>query len=297
MIVSGTLKTPSFPETQSHSIVGTVSVTSIPMVMRYHRPFSGLATPLAPWDDICAKLARNAVPSGWENLGYSPTVTVIDLRVALRHHHMEHTRRGRKSQKLALRLDRLELSNCCPRRALLCRFNDRRQLVDGHQYTRAKDLLNASYQQYWHAATNGTVLRTVRYWLTAVLHAHARTVTPTTYFISMRILRQKPRKMSVGAPVVASGELKMIPSKCIDVITPESLYWLYNREEYVPARTNQNVLGVVGYFDDYPSQENLTTFMTKYRSDGADAPVVNINGQREQPGRTHRRNKPRHPAC
>jgi len=50
--------------------------------------------------------------------------------------------------------------------------------------------------------------------------------------------------------------------------------------DYVPAATGRNVLGVVGYRGDYPSKDDLTTFMNKHRIDGDDATftLVQIRG-------------------
>ena len=44
---------------------------------------------------------------------------------------------------------------------------------------------------------------------------------------------------------------------------------LYKTSAYVPAATDQNVLGIAGYQNEYPSQADLTAFMTEYRTDAA----------------------------
>ena len=58
--------------------------------------------------------------------------------------------------------------------------------VTGVPVSQANDLLGASYQLYYHAVTNATILRTVSYALPAVLHTHVRTIVPTTAFTSFR---------------------------------------------------------------------------------------------------------------
>ncbi|KAH9040864.1 hypothetical protein EDB83DRAFT_2202785, partial [Lactarius deliciosus] len=56
---------------------------------------------------------------------------------------------------------------------------------------------------------------------------------------------------------------------------------LYNMMEYVPTATLQNMLVVAGYFCDYPRQEDLMTFMEKYRSDGLTATfsLMQVDGE------------------
>ena len=58
--------------------------------------------------------------------------------------------------------------------------------------------------------------------------------------------------------------------------TPGFLRSLYKTSAYTPAATDQNALGTVGLLSHYPSPEDLAAFMTKYRSDGAGATVVEV---------------------
>ncbi len=147
--------------------------------------------------------------------------------------------------------------------------------VTGVPVSQANDLLGASYQLYRYTGTNKTILRTVGYMLPAALHAHVQTVVPTTYF-SPRKLQQIPRKRSreeAAAMVNAtSGELvTVLSSRANDEVTPEILRRLYKTEAYVPTATEQNVLGIAGYKNDSPSEEDLTEFMKDYRPDTEDA--------------------------
>ena len=60
-------------------------------------------------------------------------------------------------------------------------------------------------------------------------------------------------------------------------VTPTYLRWLYSMYEYVPAATDQNKLGVVGFWDEYLSQQDLTRFTTTidtYLAGGAVFTVV-----------------------
>ncbi len=160
--------------------------------------------------------------------------------------------------------------------------------VTGVPVSQANDLLDASYQLYRHTSTNDTVLRTVSYALPAVLHAHVQTIAPTTYFSPPRTLHQTPRKRSTeeAAAKATSGELvTVLSSRDDDGTTLEPLRWLYKTDAYVPAATDKNVLGVAGYLGQTPSQEDLTTFMIKYRTDAKDATfrTVDVNGGRYDP--------------
>ena len=38
-------------------------------------------------------------------------------------------------------------------------------------------------------------------------------------------------------------------------VVPRLLRWVYQMESYVPVATHRNMLGVIGFFDDSPSQE------------------------------------------
>ncbi len=133
--------------------------------------------------------------------------------------------------------------------------------------SQANELLGAEYQLYRRTGMNdSTILRTIGYALPSVLHAHVQTVVPTTYFTSTRTLLQTPRKRSAGATVDMA--LRGLPT---DKVTPLDLRDLYKTSDYVPAATDRNVLGITGYLGAYPSRADLTTFMTKCRTDAVDA--------------------------
>ena len=154
--------------------------------------------------------------------------------------------------------------------------------------SQANQLLGASYHVYRNSKTNDKIIRTVGYALPAVLHAHIRTVAPTTYFPSMRGMRQTRRRRSFGAApaqaeaasgmaVTARQEPRSEPG-----ITPSFLRWVYKTESYKfggPYGT-YNRLGILGIDDDYPSPMDLTSFMTKYRTEGRSArfTVEQVNG-------------------
>src|SRR6266702_2829133 len=166
--------------------------------------------------------------------------------------------------------------------------------LTGVPVSQANELLGASYQLYRHAGTNdSTILRTVGYALPAVLHTHVQTVTPTTYFGSMRTLQQIPRRPSDGAAAarakVGSREPATVMSSRDEQkeVTPEFLRSLYKTVAYVPAANGWNALGIAGYVNQYPSPTDLTTFMTMYRTDAVAATytVERVNGGKYKPSR------------
>ncbi len=157
--------------------------------------------------------------------------------------------------------------------------------------SQANQLLGASYQLYWQAKTNDTIIRTVGYALPAVLHTHIQAVAPTTDFASTRALQQTPRRHSVREAATqaetASGELVTVLSgrDDEDEVKPSSLRLLYKTSAYVPAATDKNSLGVLGFLNEYPSKADLTEFMTNFRTDtrAATFTVEQVNGGGNDP--------------
>ncbi|KAH9067996.1 subtilisin-like protein [Lactarius deliciosus] len=259
-----------------------------------------LATPLSPlWDDMRLKHAWRTVPANWEIIGHPPVGTTINLYLALKPQREDalidalyevsdprhpkyglHLSKDQVAELVAPHSDTLELVNSwlehhgVPSSSVSTTHGGSWLTLTGIPVTQANDLLGASYRVYQHTETKDRILRTVGYALPAVLHGHVRTVAPTTYFGSPRTLQQTPRNHTSRAAALAKsapGEGVKELSSRITLSTPSYLRQLYNMMEYVPAATLQNTLAVAGYFGDYPRQEDLTTFMEKYRSDGLTA--------------------------
>ncbi|KAI9439772.1 subtilisin-like protein [Lactarius indigo] len=176
--------------------------------------------------------------------------------------------------------------------------------LTGMSVSKANDLLGASYQLYRHTETNETIVRTTGYSLPAALHAHVQTVAPTTYFASPRMSWQTPRKHSGGAAAelvkASSGDLvTALPRRDDDGdgngdgdgdsngdgdgdgegdgdVSPGFLHWLYKSFPYVPAATDQNVLGIAGYVGEYPNLTDLAMFMDRFHGPGTKVPFIVI---------------------
>ncbi|KAH9025380.1 subtilisin-like protein [Lactarius pseudohatsudake] len=263
-------------------------------------PLADVATPPAPWGDMRVKHAWSSVPANWETLGCPPAGTTIDLYIALNPHHdnalidalfevsdPKHPRYGAhlsKEQVAELvrpHPDTLELvtswlAHHSVRPSSISTTHGGAWLtVNNVLVSQANEMLGASYQLYRHANVNDTIIRTVSYALPEVLHAHIQAVAPTTYFASIRTLRRTPHRRYVDAAAVlaeaeaASGKpVTMLSSRADwDEVTPSELRWLYKTFAYIPTAADRNTLGVFGFRKDYPSETDLTMFMTNFRSD------------------------------
>ncbi|KAF8267104.1 subtilisin-like protein [Lactarius quietus] len=151
--------------------------------------------------------------------------------------------------------------------------------------SKANEMLGASYQLYQHVETNDSIIRTISYSLPEALHGHIQTVVPTTYFASALTEGMKPR-MHPSARVEAqtttgSGGSEPVPSREPNkYVEPAFLRWLYKTSGYIPKAADRNMIGVVGYAEQYPSPRDLEKFMLEFRSDGEDATFVveQVNG-------------------
>ena len=191
-------------------------------------------------------------------------------RVPLLHcRYGAHLSREQVAELVAPHQDTLELVNSwlkyhdVPTSAISTAQGGSWVMLTGVPVSQANELLGASYQLYRSTGMNGiTILRTVGYSLPAVVHAHVRTVVPTTHF-SMRPLWQTSRKLSVNATADLTSR-----DTTKNEVKPADVRWLYKTFAYLPAAKDQNMLGIAAYENDYPSPADLARFMTEYRTDG-----------------------------
>ncbi|KAH8997708.1 subtilisin-like protein [Lactarius hatsudake] len=273
----------------------------------------GLAKPLSPpWDDMHVKHSWNTVPRNWESLGHPPSGTTIDLYIALKPQrenavvdalykvsepghprYRAYLTKEQVAELVAPRPETLKLVNSwlehhgISSSSISMTHGGNTLMLKGVSVTQANTLLGASYQLYRHVERGDTIVRTVGYSLPRALHWHVLTVAPTTTFVSPRTQWQTPLNRSDREVKSRSGEpATMLSSRAkVDSVTPSFLRWLYDTETYTPSTRGENVLGVVGFLGDYPSQTDLTAFMQKYRSEGDDATfaVVKVNGGGYEP--------------
>ncbi|KAH9070722.1 subtilisin-like protein [Lactarius deliciosus] len=280
------------------------------------------ATHFVPnWNDMHTKHRWDAIPGKWESIGQPPVGTTIDLRIALTSHR-EHALTDAiyevsnpKHPKHALFFipPPTHVTLLCCRYGAYLSKEQVAELVAPHPYTlklveawlghhgvslsnvstshggnwltvtgvpvsRANKLLGASYQLYRYAGTNETILRTVGYALPAALRAYVQTVAPTTYFGSPLTPRKRPRIHRGRAAALSTRDV---------IVTPAFLRSLYNSVTYQPAATEQNMIGVTGFFGEYVGDEDLKKFMRLYRSDANDATflVIDINDSGYDPNK------------
>ncbi|KAF8258312.1 subtilisin-like protein [Lactarius quietus] len=265
-----------------------------------------VAMALAPrWDDIRVKHAWNNVPPNWESFGPPFSNNTIDLHFALQPQYENalidalydvstpgnpkygaHLSKEQVAQLVAPHRDTMDLVSSwfeyhgIPRSSISVSHGGGWLTVAAVPVFRANEMLGASYQLYQQSGTNDTsILRTLRYSLPAVLQNHVRTVVPTTDFAS-------PQRHSVGTIADMASRGQGTSSLRRAQVTPPEVSWLYRTDAYVPAATDKNSLGVVGYSDEYPNPGDLKKFMKKYRTNAADAAtykVLQLNGGRYYP--------------
>ncbi|KAH9062429.1 subtilisin-like protein [Lactarius vividus] len=271
-----------------------------------------LAKPFSPrWDDIRIMHSWNAVPENWETLGNPLDSTTIDLYVALKAHrenalvdtlhkvsdpnHPRHVFSATPSLMSVAELvspppGTLELVNSwleyhgVSSSSVSMTHGGTTLTLSGVSIIQANALLGASYQLYRHVETNETVVRTVSYGLPAALHRLVQTVAPTTCFSTPHTRWQSPGKRSGAATArlkkrVSGEPVTLLSSRAFDA-TPSFLRYLYNTAEYTPAAPDRNSFGIVGILNEYPSPEDLATYMFEYRFEGHNAAftVVQVNG-------------------
>ncbi|KAI9462798.1 subtilisin-like protein [Lactarius psammicola] len=264
-------------------------------------PLYALAmTPPPHWGNMRVKHAWNAVPENWLSLGHPPAETTIDLHIALKSRNENalidalyevsspgnpkygaHLSKEQVAELVAPHTDTLELVNSwlehngVSSSMVSITHGGSWLTVSGVHVSKANNLLGASYQLYRHTAANTTVLRTISYGLPAELHGHVETVVPTTYFGSPRMPWRTPHTRSSRAAEApakeASGEPVTMLSSRDGYITPSFLRELYKTESYVPAAAGRNMLGIAGFYGQYPNPDDLRIFMNRFRTDGADA--------------------------
>ena len=133
----------------------------------------------------------------------------------------------------------------------------------------SNDLLVASYQLYFHAGTNNTILQTAGNSLLAVLHTHMQTIVLMTAFTSSFPLHQtlsnRPGVAVVGT--VTMGEPVNVLLHCNSSVTPLATRLMYKMEGFFPTGQAQNALRIVGFENQYPSQIDLSNFILQHCSD------------------------------
>ncbi|KAF9009290.1 subtilisin-like protein [Hymenopellis radicata] len=128
----------------------------------------------------------------------------------------------------------------------------------------AEAMLDTTYAVFFHPESASSVLRTMSYSLPAELDAHIDVMAPTTHFGTVRSMK-RDKFEAVGD--VGNG-LDVGALNCETNVTVSCLRDMYKTKDYVPAAAD-NVLGVVGYLDQWANYVDLKNFMGAFRPDKA----------------------------
>ncbi|KAF8259707.1 peptidase S8/S53 domain-containing protein [Lactarius quietus] len=220
------------------------------------------ATPHAPrWGGMRVMHTWGVAPQNWVSMGHPHAETTIDLHLALKSHrehalidslyevsNPRHPKYGAYLSKeqvaelVAPHPDTLDLVSSwlkhygVPSSSISMTLGGNWLEVINVSLSQANEMLGASYQLYQHVETNDSVIRTISYSLPEALHGHIQSAQTTT--------------------------------------EPAFLRWLYKTSGYVPKAADRNMIGVVGYAEQYTSPGDLEKFMLEFRSDGEDATFV-----------------------
>ncbi|KAJ7869868.1 family S53 protease [Mycena olivaceomarginata] len=129
--------------------------------------------------------------------------------------------------------------------------------------SQANDLLSAQFSVFTHSKTGRKIIRTLQYSLPAPLTQHVEFFHPTTIFAPP--LNSRPKFVAGHAKRATPGS-NNLPDSCTSTMTPACLQLLYNIPT-TPATQKSNTLGVAGFIDQWANQEDLTDFLTRFRTD------------------------------
>ncbi|TFL02036.1 subtilisin-like protein [Pterulicium gracile] len=266
-----------------------------------------LASPLGRGlGDFQVKHAWDAVPAGWEYHSPAPADHVLHMHFALKQGKFDELLRHLaevsepQHERYGQHLSKEEVD------ALVAPHPDTLSTVEGwlaahgldpenaiHRsssgdsitlkvsVSQAEKLLDSKYNVYRAKDDSEYVVRTMGYSLPEALHDHINLVSPTTYFGGLQRMKTTSF-VEPDAPTVESADesdFAIPPASCNTVITPECLRVLYNTAGYTPS-AKRTSLGVVGYLEEYASNADLRTFLSRFRSDlaGTTFSTVRVNG-------------------
>ncbi|KAJ7815332.1 family S53 protease-like protein, partial [Mycena olivaceomarginata] len=128
----------------------------------------------------------------------------------------------------------------------------------------ANDLLSAQFSVFTHVETGKTIIRTLQYSLPAPLTQHVEFFHPTTIFAPP--IDSRPKFVAASPARRAAPVSDDFPFTCTRAMTPACLQGLYGIPT-TPATQKSNTLGVAGFIDEWANQEDLTAFLTSFRTD------------------------------
>ncbi|KAF7336459.1 Tripeptidyl-peptidase sed3 [Mycena sanguinolenta] len=130
--------------------------------------------------------------------------------------------------------------------------------------SQADNLLSAEFSVFTHTKTGKTIIRTLQYSLPAPLTQHVEFFHPTTIFAPP--LDAIPKFVPASSAKRATPGSDDLPGSCTSTMTPACLQELYGIPT-TSATQKSNRLGVAGFLDQFANQEDLTEFLTNFRTD------------------------------
>ncbi|KAI0356281.1 family S53 protease [Trametes cingulata] len=134
--------------------------------------------------------------------------------------------------------------------------------------SKANALLNTEFAVFNHTPTGSTHVRTLAYSIPADLQGHLDFVHPTTVFaqpFAGRVFDFVPSRADKPEPAVNLTS-DAVPASCATTITPACLQALYGIPATL-ATVKSNTLGVSGFIEQFANQQDLRTFLQRFRPD------------------------------
>ncbi|KAH8995566.1 peptidase S8/S53 domain-containing protein [Lactarius hatsudake] len=227
--------------------------------MRYHwlyalsfltaTPLADFATPLAPWGDVRVKHAWSSVPANWETLGFPSTGTTIDLYIALspRHENALIDALYEVSDPRHPRHVHLAAAPLTPSFTYGAHLSKEQvaELVKPHP-----DTLELVTPWLAHHGMRPSSISMTRRRVAdgiALTHSSGRADDILRLHTDAAADIAQTLRRSSGSVGRGGGDVG---------------HW-----QYVSTAAGRNTLGIFGFREQYPSQTDLTVFMTYFRSD------------------------------
>ncbi|KAF9014524.1 subtilisin-like protein [Hymenopellis radicata] len=244
-----------------------------------------LASPLAKrYTPLRRRHSWNAPPRGWEFHSVPAAGEVIELRIGLRqgrvdelisslyevsepghHRYRQHLSKAQVDALAAPHAESVKaVESWLAHHGVSPESVSLREawIVVPVTVAQAEAMLDTTYAVFFHPESASSVLRTMSYSLPAELDAHIDVMAPTTHFGTVRSMKRQKFE-AVGMD-------------------------MYKTKDYVPKAAD-NVLGVVGYLDQWANYADLKSFLGVFRPDKAESSfeTVLVHGgvnDQSQPG-------------
>ncbi|KAH9830915.1 family S53 protease-like protein [Rhodofomes roseus] len=259
----------------------------------------GLSKPVAR--SLRLHEARSTIPTGFSHVRSADADTVLNLRLGLvssnvdqlvetlydvstpsSQNYGQHLSRSEAAAFLSPSSESLEAVN-----AWLNENNLTAQSISpagdwlaiSVPVSQANEMLDADFSVFTHEATGVQSIRALQYSIPTDLAGHLQLVHPTTTFT-----QPTSPKLPLNAKRVSASAMEKRQSSCSGNVDPACLQELYG----IPttAAANADPIVVTGYDDQYPSNTDMSDFLSQYRTDIASSTtwtIVELDGGSDDP--------------